>query len=133
MKEVMAVDRTKHNILPLSKFCLMQITRQRVRPEEHIETAEVCPICKGSGKVVPTVLHADEINNKVTYILKDLNKLKLTLKAHPFVVAYLTKGWRSPRNKWFLKYFKWVRVRVNPALSLLEYQFLDENKEEIIL
>ena len=133
MKEVMAADRTKHNILPLSKFCLMQITRQRVRPEEHIETAEVCPVCKGVGKVVPTVLTADEINNKVTYILKDLHKSKLTLKAHPFMAAYLTKGLRSPQIQWFLKYYKWIRVKVNPALSLLEYQFLDENQEEIIL
>ena len=53
MREVMANDRTKHNILPLSKFCLMQITRQRVRPEENIETAESCPTCKGTGKIVP--------------------------------------------------------------------------------
>ncbi len=133
MREVMAADRTKHNILPLSKFCLMQITRQRVRPEEHIETAEVCPVCKGVGKVVPTVLTADEINNKVTYILKDLNKSKLSLKAHPFMAAYLTKGFRSPQIQWFFKYFKWIKVKVNPALSLLEYQFLDENQEEIIL
>jgi ribonuclease G len=74
MKEVMAADRTKHNILPLSKFCLMQITRQRVRPEENIETAESCPTCKGTGKIVPTILFADELDNKVKYILKDLNK-----------------------------------------------------------
>lgn len=133
MKEVMSADRTKHNILPLSKFCLMQITRQRVRPEEHIETAEVCPVCKGSGKVVPTLLYADEISSKVGYIFKDLNKKKLTVSVHPFLAAYLTRGFRSIRNNWYLRYFKWVKVKANPALSLLDYRFIDENKEEIIL
>ncbi len=133
MKEVMSADRTKHNILPLSKFCLMQITRQRVRPEEHIETAEVCPVCKGSGKVMPSLLYADEISSKVAYIFKDLNKKKLTVSVHPFLAAYLTRGFRSIRNNWFLSYFKWVKVKANPALSLLDYRFIDENKEEIIL
>lgn len=133
MKEVMSSDRTKHNILPLSKFCLMQITRQRVRPEEIIETAEVCPVCKGSGQVVPTLLYTDEIERKVVYILKDLNKSGLTLKVHPFMAAYLTKGIHSPQIKWFRKYLKWVKIKVDPSFSLLEYQFTDVNKEEIII
>jgi ribonuclease G len=133
MKEIMAADRTKHNILPLSKFCLMQITRQRVRPEESIETAESCPTCKGSGKIVPSVLFADEIDGKVKYILKDLNKKKVFLKLHPYTAAYLTKGIKSIRNKWFFKYFKWVSIEENSSYSYLEYHFFDENLEEIIL
>ena len=133
MKEVMAKDRTKHNILPLSKFCLMQITRQRVRPEENIETAESCPTCNGSGKIVPSILFADELNGKVKYALKELNKKKLTLKVHPYVAAYLTKGMNSPRNKWFLQHMKWVDVEGISAYSYLEYHFYDENLEEIIL
>jgi ribonuclease G len=133
MKGVMAADRTKHNILPLSKFCLMQITRQRVRPEENIETAESCPTCKGSGKIVPTVLFADELNGKVKYVLKDLNKKKLLLKVHPYVAAYLTKGFNSLQNKWFFKYLKRVKVEANNSYSFLEYHFFDENLEEIIL
>ncbi len=133
MKEIMAGDRTKHNILPLSKFCLMQITRQRVRPEENIETAENCPTCKGSGKIVPTVLFADELDSKVKYVLKDLNKKKLVLKVHPYIAAYLTKGFKSMRSQWFLKYMRWVNVVANSSYSYLEYHFFDENMEEIIL
>ena len=133
MRGVMAADRTKHNILPLSKFCLMQITRQRVRPEENIETAEGCPTCKGSGKIVPTILFADDLDGKVKYVLKDLNKKKLLLKVHPYVAAYLTKGLRNFQNKWFFKYFKRVKVEGNNSYSFLEYHFFDENLEEIIL
>ncbi|MCF6357527.1 MAG: ribonuclease E/G, partial [Draconibacterium sp.] len=133
MKTVMAVDRTKHNILPLSKFCLMQITRQRVRPEENIETAESCPTCKGSGKIVPAILFADELDSKVKYIFKDLSKKKLLLKVHPYVAAFLTKGFKSLQNRWLLNYFKWVKIETNNSYSFLEYHFYDENIEEIIL
>ncbi len=133
MKTIMESDRTKHNILPLSKFCLMQITRQRVRPEEHIETAEHCPVCKGSGKVTPTILFADELHQKVNYIFKDLNKSKLALRVHPFVAAYLTKGFPSLRFKWFMRYLKWVKIQSDPTISYLEYHILDENKEEVIV
>jgi len=133
MKEVMATDRTKHNILPLSKFCLMQITRQRVRPEENIETAENCPTCNGSGKIVPTVLFADELDGKVKYVLKDLDKKKLRLKVHPYIAAYLTQGFKCLRNQWFFDYLRWVKVEANNSYSFLEYHFFDENLEEIIL
>ena len=133
MKEVMDKDRTKHNILPLSKFCLMQITRQRVRPEENIETAESCPTCGGSGKIVPSILFADELNGKVRYALKELNKKKLHLKVHPYVAAYLTKGWKSQQKKWFKEYFRWVNIEANSAITYLEYHFYDENMEEIII
>jgi ribonuclease G len=132
IKQEMANDRAKHNILPLSKFCLMQITRQRVRPEEHVETAEVCPVCKGTGTVVPTVLFADELDSKISYIIKDLNKKKLTLKVHPYVAAFLTKGMKSIQKKWFLKYFRWVKVDKINSYAFLEYHFFDENQEEII-
>lgn len=133
MKEVMAADRTKHNILPLSKFCLMQITRQRVRPEESIETAENCPTCKGTGKIVPSVLLVDEIEGKIKYAFKDLNKKKLLLKVHPYVASFLTKGIKSIRNKWIIEYFKWIKVEAVNSYTFLEYHFFDENQEELIL
>ncbi len=133
MKEVMEADRTKHNILPLSKFCLMQISRQRVRPEENIETAENCPTCKGTGKIVPSVLFADEIEGKIKYAFKDLNKKRLLLKVHPYVAAYLTKGIKSIRNKWVLEYFKWVKVEPVNSYTFLEYHFFDDNQDELIL
>jgi ribonuclease G len=132
MKEFMAADRTKHNILPLSKFCLMQITRQRVRPEEHVETAEVCPSCKGSGKVMPTILFTDELSSKVNYIFKDLNKKSLTLKVHPYVAAFLNQGIFSQKRKWAFKYFRRISIEAVNACTFLEYHFFDDNLEEII-
>jgi ribonuclease G len=132
MKEVMDADRTKHHILPLSKFCLMQITRQRVRPEQNIDTAEVCPACKGTGKVTPSILFADEIASKVDYIFSDLNHKKITIKVHPYVEAFLKKGFFSLIKKWRWKYFKKIELEGIESMALLEARYFDEAMEEII-
>jgi len=132
MKEAMGADRTKHNILPLSKFCLMQITRQRVRPEMNIDTAEVCPVCKGTGKVTPTVLFTDEIEQRVKFIFGELAKKRLTIQLHPFVAAFLTKGFPSRRLRWMFEFRKRVVIDEVASLNFLESKYLDENQEEII-
>jgi ribonuclease G len=132
MKEVMAADRTKHHILPLSKFCLMQITRQRVRPEQNIDTSEVCPVCKGTGKVTATVLIVDEIASKVDYIFSDLNHKKILINVHPFVAAYLNKGFFSIVRKWRWKFKKRIEIIANEKTPLLEARFFDAANEEII-
>lgn len=132
MKHAMAADRTKHNILPLSKFCLLQITRQRVRPEEHVETAEVCPVCNGTGKVTPTILLVDELERKVKYIFKELNKPKVAINTHPYLAAFLTKGLWSLKRQWSFKFYRRIVVQAMPSYSLTEYHFFDENQEEIV-
>ncbi|HDP55409.1 MAG TPA: Rne/Rng family ribonuclease [Bacteroidetes bacterium] len=131
MKELMSKDRTKHNILPLSKFGLMQITRQRVRPEMHIETLEKCPTCKGSGEIKPAILLDEEIENRLAFIVNDKDVKKLILKTHPFVAAYLTKGIFSKRYKWSKRYKCSLRVVPISSFSFLEYHFLDQNENRI--
>lgn len=133
MREEMNADRTKHNILPLSKFCLMQITRQRVRPEQHVDTAEVCPACKGTGQVTPTILLTDDINTKVDYLFSELGKRSLTIQVHPYVEAYLTRGFPSIKTKWFFKYWRKIKIEAISSFEMIEYKFLDENLEEMIL
>ncbi|MFA9391068.1 MAG: ribonuclease E/G [Prolixibacteraceae bacterium] len=132
MKEVMEDDRTKHHILPLSKFCLMQITRQRVRPEEDIDTSEVCPVCKGTGKVTPTILFTDEIASRIDYIFSDLDHKKIVINVHPFVEAYLKKGFLSINRRWRWKFKKKIEVVGMDNIALLEAHFFDESMEEII-
>lgn len=131
MKQAMANDRTRHNILPLSRFGLMQITRQRVRPEMNIKTSEKCPVCKGTGKVSSSILLIDEIENNLRYILDKKHEPRITLKAHPFVAAYLNQGTYSLKMKWWFKYK--VRIKVLPiqAYHFLEYYFFNRNDEKI--
>lgn len=133
MKEFMKDDRAKHTVLPPTKFGLVQITRQRVRPEMDIKTAEKCPCCQGTGEIQASILLADEIENNLRYIMQQLNMKKVSLVAHPFVEAYLTKGFYSIQKKWYMKYKRWTTIRPSDAYSFMEYHFFDGNGEEIIL
>lgn len=133
MREFMRGDRAKHTILPPTKFGLVQITRQRVRPEMEIKTAEKCPTCNGTGETQATILLIDEIENNLRYIFTQLNHKKVTLVAHPFVEAFLTKGFFSTQRKWYMKYKRWATIRPSAAYQFLEYKFFDANNEEIIL
>jgi ribonuclease G len=133
MKEEMALDKAKHTILPPSKFGLIQITRQRVRPEMDINTNEKCPACNGTGEVQPTILLTDEIERNLKYILQEQNENNLTLSVHPFLEAYFTKGIYSRQWKWFFKYKKWIKIRPVTAYHFLEYHFFNKYHEEIKL
>ena len=132
MKDLMAKDRTKNHILPLSKFGLMQITRQRVRPEMHIDTMENCPSCLGTGKVEPTFLFTDTIKNNLKIIQDKYHLKHIILKVHPFIASYLNKGvFSSIRKSWGKDLG--CRIKVIPVLSLnlLDYKVVDKDGIEI--
>ncbi|MDD6778838.1 MAG: Rne/Rng family ribonuclease [Bacteroidales bacterium] len=133
MREVMANDRARHNILPLSKFGLMQITRQRVRPALDIVTAESCPSCHGKGEVQPSLLFTDVLKDKIDYLFHSLKVTQFTMYVHPFVDAYLKKGIISEYNRWRMEYGFKFKIVADQSLAYLEYRVFDKNKNEIDL
>ena len=133
MKEVMANDRARHNILPLSKFGLMQITRQRVRPALDITTAEACPSCGGKGEVMPSLLFTDMLKDKIDYLINSLKFSNFTMYIHPFVDAYLKKGIFSEYRKWRIEYGLKFKILPDQSLAYLQYKVFDQNRNEIDL
>lgn len=132
LKEEMGKDRAKHTILPPSKFGLVQITRQRVRPEMTIETLEQCPSCNGTGKIGPSIIITDEIENNIKYLLQEQNEKQISIEVHPFVHAYLTKGmFSSLRSKWQRKFGKKIQLQKNSNFHFMEYHIYDKNGEEL--
>ncbi|MCH5219131.1 MAG: Rne/Rng family ribonuclease [Muribaculaceae bacterium] len=128
MKEIMAKDRARHNILPLSKFGLMQITRQRVRPALDIVTDESCPSCHGQGRVQPSLLFTDTLFEKLEYVCKSLNIADFILYVHPYVDAYIKKGWIwSLASKWKRALGHNFRVVPDQSLAYLEYKVVDKD------
>ncbi len=128
LRDEMSDDRAKHKILPPTKFGLIQITRQRVRPEMNIKTREKNP--NGDGEIEAPIVTIDKINADLQKIIKKGHK-KFSLTAHPFVAAYLTRGIPSPRSKWFFDHKRWVKVLPRDAYTYLEYHFHDKNGEVI--
>ena len=133
MREIMATDRARHNILPLSKFGLMQITRQRVRPALDITTAEECPSCFGKGKVQPSLLFTDLLREKIDYLVDELKQTGFKMYVHPFVDAYLKKGLISTFRRWRMETGKKFNVRPDQSLAYLQYRVLDAKGNEIDL
>lgn len=130
MSEMMKKDRAKHTILPPSKFGLVQITRQRVRPEMIVETTEKCPACGGSGEVKASITATYEIENYIKYLSNEQNETYIKLQVHPIIYAYLTKGFISRRLKWMLKYRIWINIKASVSLNLLEYHFFNKVNDE---
>ena len=133
MKEVMSIDRTKHSILPLTKFGIMQITRQRVRPEMNIVTNEKCPVCQGTGEAKPTILFVDELERALVFIVDKIKTKKIILNVHPFVASFLKKGLIPIYRRWNLKFRINLKVQASTSYHMLEYHFYDRFDNEIDL
>ena len=131
MTKAMANDRAKHNILPLSKFGLMQITGQRVRPAMDVDTSEDCPSCFGTGTVKPSILFTDSLEEKIDCLVNKHHVKKFTLHVHPYVAAYVNKGLFPLSMKWKMKYTHGLKVIPNQSLAFLEYKFFDADKNEL--
>jgi len=133
MENFMKPDRARHSVLPISKFGLLQITRQRMRPEVNINTSESCPVCNGTGKISSTLLLEDEIEKRLLYLTTHAHK-NLTLMVHPIVYSHLTKGlFSSIIKRWKKKFKTKIVVKANTAYHLIEFRFFNEHEEEIKL
>ena len=132
MTELMSRDRAKHNVLPLSKFGLMQITRQRVRPAVEVQVSEVCPLCMGKGKVQPTILFTEQLEEQIAQMREHFGR-GIRIHLHPYVYAYVVRGslFKRIAMRWFRQYG--VRVIENQALGLLEAQFYNRKGERLEL
>ena len=131
MKECMEIDRAKHTILPLSKFGLMQITRQRVRPEMTVNTMEVCPVCHGTGKAEAAILIIDKIEEDLEYYAREKKQKTMVLKVHPFIGAYLRQGIFSLYRKWKWRFHVALRLISVPSYYIYEYHFYDKYNREL--
>lgn len=134
MKDEMAAnDRAKHTVLPLSKFGLMQITRERVRPQMNIVTNESCPTCNGTGTITASILVTDQIEHHVQHLFVKQNEKHLVMAVHPFLHAYYSQGIISKRVRWFFKYGRWVNLVRDSSLGITEFKFVNKEGEEIEL
>lgn len=131
MKNFMAGDRAKHTILPVSKFGLMQITRQRVRPLAALQVTESCPTCNGTGHITPSVLLDQQIENQIAYFSSDRGVKHIQLVVNPIVAGYLTRGLWSIRSRWAWKYKCTLKITSTQSTGFVEVRFLDKAGKEL--
>lgn len=131
MKKHMENDKAKHLILTLSRFGLMQITRQRTKPVTDIITKEVCPSCDGSGKISSALVIDESIEHEVFQLATKKEIKSITIEAHPILAGYLKSGWPSIRNKWAWKLKKRIKVKPNENFLFTQYKYIDQNQKEV--
>ena len=127
----MQKDRARHNILPLSKFGLMQITRQRVRPAIDVNVEETCPTCNGTGKIKSSLLFTDQLEGKIDRLVNKVGIKKFHLHVHPYVAAYINQGMWSLKRKWQMKYGFGFNIIASQKLAFLQYEFYDTDRQFI--
>ena len=133
MTKLMATDKAKHTILPLSKFGLMQITRQRVRPVAVADVTDVCPTCNGSGRVEPTILLDRKIENQIQFLTEDRGVKSITLRVSPYVASYLCQGFLSLRRRWMWRYKVRIKVVADQSLGMVDVKYLGSKGEYLIM
>jgi ribonuclease G len=131
LKDAMSTDRARHTILSMTKFGLVQITRERVRPQLEIANTELCSTCMGTGKSVGSVQLIDKIINEIFYLWDNMNQKNLSLKANPLIINYFKTGFPSLRLKWWLKHRRWLSLDIDPNSSLTSYEFINGDKQVI--
>jgi ribonuclease G len=133
MRALMSNDRARHNIVPINKFGVMQLTRQRVRPVLKYSVMETCPVCFGKGEVKPSLLFTEELEEKIEDVVKKLKVKKFKLYVHPYIAAFVNQGFFSLKWKWKFKYSMEMQIIPSQSLGLLEYKFFDKDKNEFEL
>ena len=132
MTGLMEKDRAKHNVLPLTKFGLMQITRQRIRPVTEIETMEQCPLCHGTGKITSSVVIDEQIERKLSHLVIEKGENDLVLRVGPILGAYLTRGmFNSFLTKWKRKYKCKLKLEESSDFTVLQYEFYNAEEEAL--
>ncbi|MEL6539367.1 MAG: Rne/Rng family ribonuclease [Bacteroidota bacterium] len=133
MKDALQQDRSKSKVLPLSRFGLMQITRQRVRPEMNVATQEQCPACGGTGNIAASILISEKIEHSLELIFAHQNESGVTLFLHPYLYTYFIHGFPSKQLRWLWKYRRWVSLRADSSLGITEFQFVNKQGDAIDL
>ncbi|MEG0499834.1 MAG: Rne/Rng family ribonuclease, partial [Rikenellaceae bacterium] len=132
MLDAMKQDRARHTILPLTKFGLMQITRQRVRPVARVNNSEQCPTCRGTGKIYSSILFDTEIENQISDFAEEMGIRYIKVKVHPYVAAYLKKGLYSLRLRWMMKYKCYIAIVATESIGYVEAKFYDRNNRILL-
>lgn len=129
MKTLMEEDPVRSDVYPLSKLCLMEITRSRVRPAIVSENTEICPSCYGQGKIQLAISLVGLLEEQLRLLLLKYKLRNITIRVHPYIYAYLHQGFLSKKRQWMLSYWQWIHIIPDDNFSVVEYQILNKHKE----
>jgi ribonuclease G len=120
LKKQLKKDRAAFDILPMSDFGIIQLTRERVRPSLLYQYSEPCPRCSGLGRTPSKSAVATKIERKLQQLKSSTGERRYVLKIHPDIAEYLTEGIRNRIGRLMMKHF--VKIQI-----VEDHRIKDEN------
>lgn len=126
LTELMHTDKAEHKIGTISKFGVLQLTRERIKPLKEFISEGNCWACEGTGKISTQKSIEAEIETKLAFYSQQSYK-KITLEVHPIIKLYLTNGILNNHLKTFSKKFNiQLKIKSNDQINLIHYNFYNE-------
>ncbi len=122
LKKEFKKDPAKTNVIGMSDFGLVQITRQRIRPSVVNSVSKVCPTCGGSGNVVTKNTIIADLDAWLSKFRTTTDYRAVDIYINPYLKAYLEKGLLSIRRKWMFRYWLKITLVGDETISLNEYK-----------
>lgn len=122
LKKEFKKDPAKTNVIGMSDFGLVQITRQRIRPSVVNSVSKVCPTCGGSGSVVTQNTIIADLDAWLSKFKHTTDYRAVDIYINPYLKSHLEKGFMSIKRKWMLQYFVKITFVADETVSLNEYK-----------
>ncbi|MCX6639494.1 MAG: Rne/Rng family ribonuclease [bacterium] len=116
MKRELTRDRAKTDILPLSEFGLMEMTRQRLRPALLYTFNEPCPTCQGLGMVPSMETIITRLERWINRFRHQTKEPRVMLTVHPEVAKALTMDMKSRLRQLMLKHLIYIKLQEDATL-----------------
>ena len=89
-------DRARKDVARLSKFCLVEMTRQRMRPSVEGSLFEVCPSCEGRGRRKTRQAVTAAAMRRIRASAARHEGEQITVKLSPEVADFAQNRFRKP-------------------------------------
>jgi ribonuclease E len=89
LRKEMKNDRARSKTLKTSKFGLIEMTRQRMRPSIERSTFMECPHCRGTGLIKTPESMSLEVLRQLTLAVSQDEILQVEVTVHPSVAQYI--------------------------------------------
>ncbi len=126
LKSHLANDRAKSDFSRMSRFGLLEMTRERIRPGIMYLMCETCPTCSGSGRVRSRSEVAMRIERAIVTRLQRLRGRKVRILTAPQMTDFLNNEWYERFAEFAKRYELAIDIKTDYQLQPTEFKLLTE-------
>ena len=120
-------DRSITKIEEISRFGLIEMTRQRVRPSVIHTIHEDCPHCHGTGLIPTPSTVLSQIERWIQKYRSGNGDRRIIIRTSPEIYSYVMAGKFSRRLQLMWKY--WMKIKFVKDETLMSREFKPFDRE----